>query len=98
MHSAPCSFFRVATIFGALHLAKALVVNRTIDDHYGDSVTGRLPVYSGEWDYGPTCPECSVQPSLQDVFMSSWHETTSSSQYAHDTVTLLFNGKDIGCV
>ncbi|KZT68205.1 hypothetical protein DAEQUDRAFT_712398 [Daedalea quercina L-15889] len=73
-------------------LTLAAVTNRTIDDEYGDSVTGRRPIYDGPWNYGPACPGCFVQPSPKDVFMSSWHDTTTSLQNDHQTISLLFNG------
>ena len=71
-------------------LATATTV--TIDDEYGDSLTGELPLYSGAWKYGPDCSGCFLQPSPADAFMSGWHDTTTSTQYAQQNVTLTFHG------
>ncbi|KZT69026.1 hypothetical protein DAEQUDRAFT_765805 [Daedalea quercina L-15889] len=75
--------------------APAAVTNRTIDDEFGDSITGRPPYYgSSGWNYGPSCPGCKAQPAPEDVFMGSWHDTTSTTPSdgpAH-TVSITFNG------
>ncbi|EED77922.1 predicted protein [Postia placenta Mad-698-R] len=69
---------------------------RTIDDHYGDSVTGVVPVYGNVWNYGPTCPGCMVQPNPELVFDRSWHDATAhpGDPEPHD-VTLTFTGTAI---
>lgn len=72
-------------------LAAATIV--TIDDEYGDSLTGALPVYEGAWKFGPDCSDCLLQPSPADAYRSGWHDTTTSTQYAQQTVTLTFNGR-----
>ncbi|KAH9934657.1 uncharacterized protein B0H18DRAFT_977597 [Fomitopsis serialis] len=72
----------------------AAATNRTIDDHYGDSVTGRLPMYESQgWSYGPACSGCLAQPAADKTFAGTWHDTTTNrpNDVAH-TVTLLFNG------
>ncbi|EPT06109.1 hypothetical protein FOMPIDRAFT_1109836 [Fomitopsis schrenkii] len=74
-------------------LAAATIV--TIDDEYGDSLTGALPVYEGAWKFGPDCSDCLLQPSPADAYRSGWHDTTTSTQYAQQTVTLTFNGTAI---
>ncbi|EPS95479.1 hypothetical protein FOMPIDRAFT_1090759, partial [Fomitopsis schrenkii] len=58
--------------------ASAKPINRTIDDHYGDSFTGVQPAYGGRWNYGPNCSECAIHPEPADTFMSSWHDSTTS--------------------
>ena len=51
------------TVLGEILSGIAIAVNRTIDDNYGDSVTGDLPVYSPPdlWTPGG-CPLCLAQP------------------------------------
>lgn len=71
----------------------AAQTNRTIDDHYGDSVTGVVPIYASSWNYGPSCPGCRVQPNPELVFDQSWHDATAHpGQSEPQTVTLTFTG------
>lgn len=55
---------------------------RTIDDTYGDSVTGAKPVYSSGgkdcWNQGPGCTACVLQPDPSKAYNGTWHETTSN--------------------
>lgn len=71
-------------------LAAATIV--TIDDEYGDSLTGALPVYEGAWKFGPDCSNCLLRPSPADAYRSGWHDATTSAQYSQQSVTLSFNG------
>ena len=73
-------------------LSLAVATTVTIDDEYGDSLTGALPVYEGAWKYGPDCSGCLLQPSPEEAFKAGWHDTTTSTQYAQQQVTLTFNG------
>lgn len=72
----------------------ATATNRIIDDYYGDSVTGRLPAYSGSWNYGPTCSGCSAHPNANSTFNASWHDATSNLTIPN-TITLTFNGASL---
>ncbi|KAH9930961.1 uncharacterized protein B0H18DRAFT_872467 [Fomitopsis serialis] len=70
---------------------------RTIDDTYGDSVTGVLPTYGANWNAGQTCSGCAVQPSPSGTYRGTWHDTTSdnpNSTTGH-AVTLEFTGTAI---
>ena len=51
----------------------------TIDDTYGDSTTGVLPIYSLDWNVGQDCPACAIIPDASQAFMGSWHDTTSNN-------------------
>ena len=73
-------------------IASAKLVNRTIDDHYGDAVTGFLPVYEGGWNYGPNCSACLARPEPADTFMASWHDSSASPWNDIVSVTLNFTG------
>ncbi|EPS98618.1 hypothetical protein FOMPIDRAFT_1017517 [Fomitopsis schrenkii] len=67
--------------------------NRTIDDNYGDSVTGAKPTYSDGWNYGPDCSKCYVQPVVSDTFDRSWHDVTASpDDPAARDIMLTFTG------
>ena len=67
--------------------------NRTIDDQWGDSVTGVLPAYSTNWNFGPDCNNCAVAPSVSKAFGGTWHDTTSSNpNTTGHYVTLSFTG------
>ena len=71
------------------------LTNRTIDDYWGDSVTGVLPVYSVNWHYGPTCTVCGVRPIFSEAFHNTWHDTTSSNpNTTGHYVTLSFTGAE----
>ncbi|KZT64252.1 hypothetical protein DAEQUDRAFT_760036 [Daedalea quercina L-15889] len=72
----------------------AEATNRTIDDEYGDVVTGAKPTYSdSSWNYGPECPGCYVQPVAGETFDQSWHDTTASpTDPAPRNVTISFTG------
>ncbi|EIN07866.1 hypothetical protein PUNSTDRAFT_135383 [Punctularia strigosozonata HHB-11173 SS5] len=79
-------------------LVLAGIRNYTIDDYYGDSRTAGLPEYGGQWNYGPMCPGCEVQPSPSLVFNGSWHDTTDDHfrpQPQSPSVTLSFTGTAI---
>ena len=77
-----------ALYVSASRIASANLVNRTIDDHYGDSVTGIQPIYNGKWNYGPTCGDCSARLDQAKTFMSSWHDTTASPD---NNISVAFN-------
>ena len=55
---------------------------RTIDDTYGDSLTGAKPDYSSGgndcWFQGPGCTECVLQPDPSKAYNGTWHDTTST--------------------
>ena len=61
---------------------RALLVNRTIDDKFGDSVTGQVPQYipDGVWDQGDECAGCHAQPDRTQVHNGTWHDATYDSQ------------------
>jgi hypothetical protein len=68
---------------------------RTIDDTFGDSVTGQMPTYSpaGAWHVGQSCTDCFVQPKDPDrALLKSWHDTTQDTFDEPHSVTVTFNG------
>ena len=93
--SATSSTFLVALLFLVLIHSSYSAENRTIDDTHGDSVSGALPSYSGPWNVGQLCSDCSANPSPPDTFMSSWHDVTTQpdpNDGAPNAVTLSFQG------
>ncbi|KAJ6476356.1 hypothetical protein C8R45DRAFT_833857 [Mycena sanguinolenta] len=67
------------------------LLNRTIDDLYGDSVTGSLPTYGPSisgWNVDNNCTSCHGQPDAAQMVDHSWHDTTVKGQPTH-TVSLL---------
>lgn len=56
----------------------ASLVNRTIDDEYGDSITGLKPIYfpQDQWAQGANCSNCTSEPLSDLAFDSTWHVST----------------------
>lgn len=90
------SFLVTSTI-----ISFAKLVNITVDDEFGDSVSKALIQYTppGAWNYGPTCTHCLVLPSTEQVWNGSWHDVTyypSGEPYPNDVpenATFTFTGK-----
>ncbi|KAM5535827.1 hypothetical protein V8D89_010445 [Ganoderma adspersum] len=80
-------------LLGLLTIASAAQLsNRTIDDEYGDSVTGTLPDYFGPWVEGAQC-RCSIRLDTTNLFRGTWHGiATSSNEDRIPTITLRFTG------
>ena len=77
--------------------ALSALVNRTIDDFSGDSVTGALPVYSPSdgWTSGNTCVGCRFNSSIANVseaFDKTWHDATYYPGQPDRVITLQFTG------
>ncbi|EJD00599.1 uncharacterized protein FOMMEDRAFT_159347 [Fomitiporia mediterranea MF3/22] len=54
------------------------VINVTIDDEFGDPMTGEQISYypSTFWQQGADCGACTAQPtSTKEVYMGTWHDT-----------------------
>ncbi|KAI0640166.1 hypothetical protein C8Q77DRAFT_114749 [Trametes polyzona] len=101
----------LAAVYAVLPIigSRAILVNRTIDDTYGDSVTGLGPSYSppGSWALGPECVGCAVHaaqsPSvvgrgaevdLAHTFLGTWHDCTSTLDVEHN-ITITFVGQAV---
>lgn len=68
--------------------------NITIDDEYGDSVTGQKPQYysppgSNPWAQGSTCGRCHIQLDPTQVHNGTWHDATYYSTLSSDTYTVI---------
>ena len=69
-------------------------MNRTIDDTYGDPITGRQVEYSSNWHAGQNCSVCTLSPSQAQAVEGTWHDTTSNNPNSTTphTATIRFNG------
>ena len=60
-------------------LVSPALVNRTIDDEHGDSVTGVVPSYLpiDSWRQGSRCKECNITPAVDphQALISTCHDT-----------------------
>jgi len=70
-------------------------VNITIDDTYGDPVTGAQFTYAGGWNVGPTCTSCTARPDPSQVYNGTWHDGTffPSEENAPLSATVSFTGR-----
>ncbi|PIL31265.1 hypothetical protein GSI_05963 [Ganoderma sinense ZZ0214-1] len=73
------------------------LVNRTIDDEYGDSVTGALPVFGPDasyWHQGSTCSACHITPFIDKTqpFDGTWHDGTYNPDGPDLTISFSFTG------
>ncbi|TFK19158.1 hypothetical protein FA15DRAFT_222209 [Coprinopsis marcescibilis] len=77
----------VAIVMGALQI-------RTIDDTYGDSVTGIRPVYTPDGGWADhDCSGCAFKPSPAEVFNGTYHESTYRPQIGPLTIQITFKGE-----
>jgi len=62
-------------LFSVSFTARAVLVNRTIDDTYGDG-NGNFVRYlpEGVWNVGGQCEKCSAKPDPGQLFSKSWHD------------------------
>ncbi|KAJ7770924.1 hypothetical protein DFH07DRAFT_259786 [Mycena maculata] len=84
---------------------QAVLVNVTIDDTTGDSLTGAPVIYTppDAWNSGPAgCHNCLVDPDVQELSGGTWHDSTFSvdgSSNVHPNVPLTasvsFNGSAV---
>ncbi|KAG6885300.1 hypothetical protein C0993_003461 [Termitomyces sp. T159_Od127] len=59
-----------------LPLIRAIATNRTIDDTFGDLVTGVKPIYVPNPWQGPECSGCSIKPPTEKAFMQTYSAFT----------------------
>ncbi|KAJ7891331.1 hypothetical protein B0H14DRAFT_1072905 [Mycena olivaceomarginata] len=74
-----------------------VISNRTIDDQFGDSVSGALPSYSPVsfqvWNVGASCGDkCAVHPDPALAFNHTWHDNSQFPGKAPVSVSLQFTG------
>ena len=84
--------YSLITIY--LRPVAAALVNRTIDDQFGDSVTGLLPVYSpakGVWD-NQTCIGCAIKADVTRAFMGTYSAATYNPGLTSMGISMQFSG------
>ncbi|KZT24560.1 hypothetical protein NEOLEDRAFT_1094376 [Neolentinus lepideus HHB14362 ss-1] len=80
------------------HVAWATLTNRTIDDQYGDEVSGLVPGYSpaASWAQGSTCTGCFIHADPSQAYRGTWHDSTHTPGDAEPRVIYIsFNGTAI---
>ena len=57
--------------------ASATPANVTVDDTYGDLLTGNQIIYEpqGSWEPGQSCSTCTAHPNKSLAFNGTWHES-----------------------
>ncbi|KAI0925187.1 hypothetical protein AcW2_005867 [Taiwanofungus camphoratus] len=92
-------FLLVCVLFSTLSILCAAAGNVTIDDTYGDEITGQQPIYtpSSDWDQGEICTGCALHPNPLNAFYHTWHDSTYAPTLRPGipTITLLFSGTAI---
>lgn len=86
----------------SLSLATARLVNRTIDDQNGDSVSGAKPTYApsidpaSNWTQGADCTSCFLLPNkvidVSQAFDGTWHDSTYHPGDPDHTIDAAFTG------
>ncbi|KAJ7468722.1 hypothetical protein FB451DRAFT_1039112 [Mycena latifolia] len=73
------------------------VSNHSIDDFYGDALTGFLPVYEPAlaWHPDGNCSGCSVKPDPTLALNRTWHDSTQRAGDSPCSVTIQFTGTAI---
>ncbi|RXW12972.1 hypothetical protein EST38_g12881 [Candolleomyces aberdarensis] len=89
----------VALLWAYLYLpALAVLVNRTIDDTAGDSVTGAKPIFfpadRGLWK-DQTCIDCLINPDVRLVFGNTYTAATYIPELGKMSISMRFNGTAI---
>ncbi|KAI5117134.1 hypothetical protein M0805_008253 [Coniferiporia weirii] len=94
------ALYLVVLLFVYLELSRGVLVNRTVDDQFGDSVTGVPPTYEGPsmdgWTQGSTCGTCKAQPDPYLAFQGTWHDSTwGPGDRSENMVNVFFNGSAV---
>ncbi|KAF9014189.1 hypothetical protein BDQ17DRAFT_1230755 [Cyathus striatus] len=71
----------------------ARIVNVTIDDGYGDSLTHQLPIYLPltVWS-NQTCKGCAIKPDPSRAFMQTYNAATYHPKLQNVSITMGFEG------
>ncbi|KIM48570.1 hypothetical protein M413DRAFT_437782 [Hebeloma cylindrosporum] len=97
LRSEPGALFLIFFIWN-LQLVLAGIVNRTIDDAFGDSSTLRqvayLPTTLNVWQ-DLTCSGCLIRPDTSRAFKGTYTAATYSPQLGSMSITMKFNGTAI---
>ena len=98
LRSEPGALFLILFLWN-FQLVLAGIVNRTIDDGFGDSDTLRkvtyLPTTSSVWQ-NASCTGCSIRPDTSRAFKGTYTAATYNPQLGSMSITMKFNGKLFG--
>lgn len=94
------SFLPFLFLSCAVPPAYSKLVNVTVDDQYGDSLSGTIPTYTpaSKWATGPQCTACSAQPDPFWTFNYTWHDSTNQVGDRPSVITYNFTGKSCNIV
>ncbi|KAH9950607.1 hypothetical protein B0H21DRAFT_686449 [Amylocystis lapponica] len=82
-------------ILYALCTSCIVAKNVTIDDTYGDELTGVVPIYTPAQNWGDaTCGGCLLKPDPSQAFDGTWHDSTFDAVWrpGTPTINMTFNG------
>ena len=92
------TFLLIALFLSNMHLVASILINRTIDDFYGDEVTkvppSYLPIFNG-WNQGNLCDACIIDPATADIsqiFNGTWHDSTWHVGNPERVISMNFTG------
>lgn len=92
----------LALLLTVLHTHSAVhadLVNRTIDDTNGDSVTGILPSYTTSedgWNLQSACSSCWSHLDTGSVYDGTWHDATYDARHpSAKAVNISFTGEPL---
>lgn len=95
LRSEPGALFLILFLWH-LPLVLAGIVNRTIDDGFGDSDTLRkvtyLPTTASVWQ-DASCTGCAIRPDISRAFKGTYTAATYNPQLGSMSITMKFNGK-----
>lgn len=87
-------YFSLVSLFPRFVFAD--VVNRTIDDGEGDSVTGLQVTYFPAQPNPPwanqNCAVCAIKPDINQAFLHTYTAATWLPQNGTMSITMQFNG------
>ncbi|KAF8958003.1 hypothetical protein BDZ97DRAFT_1668984 [Flammula alnicola] len=96
----PGAFFSVILFWLYVSPVTSAIVNRTIDDSFGDSQTGQLVTYApataGVWA-DETCPVtvCAIRPDTTQAFKGTYTAATYNPGLGSMSITMQFTGTAI---
>ncbi|KAM6500218.1 hypothetical protein JOM56_003232 [Amanita muscaria] len=86
-------FYRTLLFLFTIAVCRAVLVNRTIDSHFGDPITDFVPIYQPQsmWQ---TCPgaNCDLQLDKAKAFDGTWNVADYYPGLQNVDVTLRFTG------
>ena len=90
----PMTLFALLFLFLILRASSGFRVNVTVDDQYGDPLTGKTPSYEpgGVWRQGSSCTGCSIKLDPNQTCDGTWHDVTWSVGNQPFTIEIEFTG------